>query len=264
MKRVQQGTPAEQPNGGNLDVWLRGGRGRGCPPGLLDKTVQRNTRTRGFRVVRAVLWTILIVIASVPYAASQAVCAANGSGSKFFTKPVLVKNSPTNLKYFDVSWVDNATQRYYVTDRTNDAIDLVNAVNDTFIGFIGKGHYTGARTCPGQPQEWRLCAGPNGVVTDDFGHVWAGNGDGDIIEASATKPGTSIIRTIPTGGTGRIDEFAYDPVDQIMMAENDGSFPPYITFFFAQHWANPESLRLSEGSKGNGTAGVGPGDRSGL
>ncbi len=79
----------------------------------------------------------------------------------------------------------------------------------------------------------RLCAGPNGVVTDDLGHVWAGDGDANIIEADATKPGTWIIRSIPTGGKGRIDEFAYDPIDQILLAENDGDFPPYITFVAA-------------------------------
>jgi len=33
----------------------------------------------------------------------------------------------------------------------------------------------------------RHCAGPNGVVTDDLGHVWAGDGVGNIIEADATK-----------------------------------------------------------------------------
>ena len=64
-----------------------------------------------------------------------------GSGEfRFFTKPVLVRNTPTNLKYFDVSWVDQATRRYYLSDRNNDAIDLVNSATDTFIGFIGKGH----------------------------------------------------------------------------------------------------------------------------
>lgn len=80
----------------------------------------------------------------------------------------------------------------------------------------------------------RLCAGPSGVVTDNLGHAWAGDGDANIIEADATKPGTSIIRTIPTAGKGRIDEFAYDPINQILLAENDGDFPPYITFVSAK------------------------------
>ena len=62
----------------------------------------------------------------------------------------LVKGSPTNYgPYgFDISWVDNSTQKYYLADRTNNAVDLVDAATDTFLGFIGKGQYTGSRPCP--------------------------------------------------------------------------------------------------------------------
>lgn len=184
---------------------------------------------------RISMWTgILILIVGCAGTSMRARTTAAGATSPLrrtqFTEPVLVKNSPTNLRYFDVSWNDNATQRYYLADRTNNAIDMVDSATDTFLGFIGQGHYTGARPCPGQANEMRLCAGPNGVITDDLGHVWAGDGDANIIEAGADKPGTSIIRSIPTGGKGRIDEFAYDRVRRILLAENDGDFPPYVTF----------------------------------
>ena len=107
----------------------------------------------------------------------------------------LVKGSPTNYATngFDISSVDNSIQKYYLADRTNNAIDLVDAATDTFLGFIGKGQYTGTKPCPGQPKDLRHCAGPNGVVTDDLDHVWAGDGAGNIIEADAAKPGTAII-----------------------------------------------------------------------
>jgi hypothetical protein len=68
------------------------------------------------------------------------------------------------------------------------------------------------------------------VVTDDLGHVWAGDGAGDIIEADASKPGTEIIRKIPTGGKFRVDEMAYDSKDKILMTSNDGDMPPFLTF----------------------------------
>ena len=147
----------------------------------------------------------------------------------------LVKGSPTNygLYGFDISWVDNSTQKYYLTDRTNNAIDLVDAATDTFLGFIGKGQFTGTRPCPGHPKDLRHCAGPNGVLTDGLGHVWAGDGEGNIIEADATKPGTAVIRKIPTGGKFRVDELAYDPVDKILMTSNDGDAPPFLTFVSA-------------------------------
>jgi len=144
----------------------------------------------------------------------------------------LVKDSPANygINGFDISWVDNTTQKYYLADRTNNAIDLVDAATDTFLGFIGQGQYTGSRSCPGQAKDLRHCSGPNGVTTDDLGHVWAGDGNGNVIEASATQPGRAIIRKIPTGGKFRVDEVAYDPVDRILMASSDGDSPPFVTF----------------------------------
>jgi DNA-binding beta-propeller fold protein YncE len=126
--------------------------------------------------------------------------------------------------------VDNATQKYYLADRTNNAIDVVDAATDTFLGFIGKGQYTGSKPCPGRPKDLRHCSGPNGVTTDDQGHVWAGDGAGDVIEADAAKPGAPIIRKIATGGKFRVDEVAYDPVDRILIASSDGDSPVFLTF----------------------------------
>lgn len=147
----------------------------------------------------------------------------------------LVKGSPANYgtNGFDISWVDNPTQKYYLSDRTNNAIDLVDAATDTFLGFIGKGQYSGSRPCPGRPKDLRHCSGPNGVTTDDMGHVWAGDGAGDVIEASAAAPGTTILRKIATGGKFRVDEVAYDPVDKIIMASSDGDAPVFVTFISA-------------------------------
>jgi hypothetical protein len=147
-----------------------------------------------------------------------------------FSQPVLVHGSPTNITSFDISWNDNLSERYYLADRTNNAIDIVDASTDTFLGFIGRGHYTGSQTCHDRATDFRHCAGPNGVVTDDLGHVWAGDGEGHLLEADATQPGTSVIRSISTGGTFRVDELAYDPIDRILLASSDGDSPPFVTF----------------------------------
>src|SRR5207245_1019533 len=75
--------------------------------------------------------------------------AAPRESGQILTQPVLVKGSPTNYwtNGFDISWVDNSTQKYYLADRTNNAIDLVDAATDTFLGFIGRGEYTGSKPC---------------------------------------------------------------------------------------------------------------------
>jgi hypothetical protein len=175
------------------------------------------------------MWGFLYLSALLVAFAAMGTAAPPKPAHQMFTTPALVKNSPTNLKFFDVSWNDNGKQRYYLADRNNNAIDVVDSATDTFLGFIGKGDFTGARPCPNNPKDMRLCAGPNGVVTDNFGHIWSGDGDGNVVEAM-DKPGAGIMRKIPTGGTGRLDELAYDRVNHILMAENDGSFPPYVIF----------------------------------
>jgi hypothetical protein len=40
-------------------------------------------------------------------------------------RTVLVRGSPANYgtNGFDISWVDNSTQKYYLGDRTNNAIE---------------------------------------------------------------------------------------------------------------------------------------------
>src|SRR5215471_2606004 len=110
----------------------------------------------------------------------------------------LVKGSPTNYgtNGFDISWIDNSTQKYYLADRTNNAIDLVDAATNTFLGFFEKAQNTASRPCL----------------------------------ADATKPGSAIIRKIPTGGKFRVDEMAYDPTDQMLMVSSDGDSPPFLTF----------------------------------
>ena len=164
----------------------------------------------------------------------------------------LVKGSPTNYgtNGFDISWMDNSTQKYYLADRTNNAIDLVDAATDTFLGFIGKGQYTGSKPCPDHPKDLRHCSGPNGAVTDNLGHVWAGDGAGNIIEADATKPGTAIIRRIATGGKFRVDELAYDPIDQILMVSSDGDSPPYLTFVSVKDGSVLGHYKYPEGQDG--------------
>ena len=174
------------------------------------------------------IWRVSLLFTGSVVFAMLAATAPRQPEQKF-SEPILVKNSPTNLRAFDVSWNDNNTQKYYLADRTNNAIDLVDSSTDTFLGFIGQGHYTGSRPCPSNPSDLRLCAGPNGVVTDDLGHVWSGDGDANIMEAD-DKPGTTIVRSISTNGKGRIDELAYDSKDRILIAENDGDSPPYVVF----------------------------------
>src|SRR6266702_6860250 len=78
---------------------------------------------------------------------------SNG-GAVRFLKSVPV---PGKMFVFDISWVDQATQLYYLADRSNAVIDVVNAKTDTYVRQIAGGFkgFTGNNDT----------SGPNGVVT---------------------------------------------------------------------------------------------------
>ena len=121
------------------------------------------------------------------------------------------------LDSFDISYMDQKANRFYLADRTNKAVDIVDANTGKFIaqipGFVGfdKSNDT---------------AGPNGVVVIG-NEVWVGDGDSTVkvINLKTNK----IVDTIQTGGKNRADEVAYDPKNEVFIVANDADEPPFVT-----------------------------------
>ena len=124
------------------------------------------------------------------------------------------------LRSFDIGWVDGTTQHYYLADRSNKAVDVVNLqtnqVTAQIPGFVG---FTGNNDT----------SGPDGVViTYSNRELWVGDGDSTVKVIDLTKQ--AIVDTISTGGKSRADELAYDPKDNVILIANDADDPPYLTF----------------------------------
>src|SRR4030095_12283878 len=82
--------------------------------------------------------------------------------------PVSTLNGTSGAMYsFDISFVDPASETYYLANRSNKAVDVVNANTDTFVTQIfpnnGHGPFAGFVPCV-PPAGANDCAGPNGVV----------------------------------------------------------------------------------------------------
>lgn len=123
------------------------------------------------------------------------------------------------LKAFDISWVDAASGHYYLADRTNGAIDVIDDLTDTVTAQIGG--FVGAT---GKNDT----SGPDGVVTTFSNkELWAGDGDSTVKVVDLTT--NKIVATISTGGKFRADEIAYDPTDNIVMVANNADDPPFGT-----------------------------------
>src|SRR5215510_11753844 len=101
----------------------------------------------------------LLCTAVVP---SLLLCAGTGraeerEGDRGTVRLLATVPVPGHLVAFDISWVDPDTQRYYLADRSNNAIDVIDAKRDLFLKQINKGGFKGFT---GNNDT----SGPNGVV----------------------------------------------------------------------------------------------------
>ena len=130
------------------------------------------------------------------------------------------------LTSFDISFVEPAIGLYVLGDRTNNAVDLVNTHDLTFLGFCGQGQFTGATGN-------NNTSGPDGVLIRDSREIWVGDGDSTVkvFDVAGCSETTAPKATIPTGAPSdmRADEMCYDPVDQLIMVANNAADPPFAS-----------------------------------
>ena len=81
--------------------------------------------------------------------------------------PVNPANNTAGAMYsFDISWVDQGTHTYYLADRSNRVVDIVDTKTNTFLGQLAATPpFAGFTPCVGPGHGANDCAGPNGVVT---------------------------------------------------------------------------------------------------
>lgn len=143
------------------------------------------------------------------------VSAVNSQGGKF--------NS------FDISYVDPLTGYYYVADRSNASVDIINGATNKVVaqagGFVGQGATTSV-------------SGPDGVVVVNNGGVatlYAGDGGSTLRSFNVTNPANPIaLGTVYTGGGAfRVDEMAYSPAGNVIFAANNANSPAFASLISA-------------------------------
>lgn len=148
--------------------------------------------------------------------------------------PVNAANGTAGALYsFDISFVDQSTQTYYLADRSNKAVDVADARTDTFLGQIApnNGHGTFAGFVPCVPAAGANdCAGPNGVVAA-FPWLFVTDAPSRVLsfDLRSTPPKTVSEVFTRAGEKTRADELAYDPRDGLLLVINNASDPPFGT-----------------------------------
>jgi hypothetical protein len=136
-------------------------------------------------------------------------------------KPTTAISLPNGQKVtsFDIGIVNSGAGLYYLADRTNNAIDVVETTTNT-VFQIGVGKFAGLGATPDT-------SGPNGVINVGPDRLWIGDFPSVV---RVFDPYTNKkIKTIHTGGKLRADELCFDPADKLVMVANDADDPPFVS-----------------------------------
>jgi CHRD domain len=138
-------------------------------------------------------------------------------------------NKSNKAFFFDISWVDPANGLYYVADRSNAAIDVIDTTGaftgtpDTLFGQIG-GAAVGFQGDTGS----NSTSGPDGIVAA-FPCIFASDGNSRVVSFNAAASFTTPVSSLSTGGPLRADKMAYDPKDGMLLVSNpDSAFATLI------------------------------------
>jgi hypothetical protein len=169
------------------------------------------------------LASVIGMLVPVMFAAGMASSDETFTATKAISLP-----SGQKITSFDISFVDPRTGNYFLADRTNKSIDIIDTstntvaaqYQDNFAGFTGNND----------------TSGPDGVLVTNHNRIWVGDG-GSLVKVLDLGTGNELAK-INTGGVNRADELCFDPRNRVIMIANDAESPfPFVTFIDADSYA---------------------------
>lgn len=178
-----------------------------------------------------------VVLLAAPGAALAA-CTGPGAPTNTETRCLTAVQIPGNaLRSYDISWVNPHRAEYYLGDRSNAGIDIIDTRHLTFKRTLGKGQFVGVVLAdPAHPLTSAVDndhSGPDGVVSHGR-WLYAGDGDSTLKVFDLDAPDASALRqTLSTGGAARVDEMALTTDGELLLTVNNADSPPFANLFRA-------------------------------
>jgi hypothetical protein len=183
------------------------------------------TSRQATSMLTAAVWLAVALICVAISAAAQ--CTGPGAPTTTETKCVTAIAIPGNpLQSFDISWVNPDRAEYYLADRSNKGIDIIDTRNKVFKKTIGG--FVGIKLNKAGTAVDNNHSGPDGVVSRGK-CLYAGDGDSTLKVIDLNKG--KIVATRTTGGTSRLDEMALTGDGEKLLAANNAEDPPFATLF---------------------------------
>ena len=176
----------------------------------------------------------VLAVSGVALAAGP--CA--GLGAPASTSPIICSSAiaiPGNpLTSFDISFVNPNRAEFYLADRSNAGIDIIQTSTNRYQRTIGG--FVGAVINPATNTVIASKSGPDGVVAHGR-WLYAGDGDSTLkvmdLQAVGNAADPIIKQSIATGGTTRLDEMDMNTAGTVLIAANNAEDPPFATMFTA-------------------------------
>ena len=170
-------------------------------------------------------------------------CQGPGAPTNTETKCWTAVQIPGNpLRSYDISWVNPHRAEYYLADRSNAGIDIIDTHSLTFKRTLGKGLFVGVKLNANGTVNNDI-SGPDGVVTHGR-WVYAGDGDSTLKVFDLDGPNALAQPPLSTGGTTRVDEMALTADGELLLTVNNAEDPPYANLFAANGDRNHSSVRM--------------------
>jgi hypothetical protein len=176
--------------------------------------------------------------------AAFAACTGPGAPTNTETKCLTAVQLPQGsnpLRSYDISWVNPHRAEYYLADRSNASIDIIDTHHRTFKRFLGKGLFVGIKLNANGTVNNDI-SGPDGIVTHGR-WLYAGDGDSTLKVFDLDGPNALAQPPLSTGGQTRVDEMALTTDGELLLTVNNAEDPPYANLFAANGDRNHSSVR---------------------
>jgi hypothetical protein len=160
-------------------------------------------------------------------------CTGPGAPSNAQTRCVTaIAIGPNPLTSFDISWANPERAEYYLADRSNAGIDIIDTEHNTFKRRL-LGGFVGIVLNKAGTAVDNNHSGPDGVTTHGR-WLYAGDGDSTLKVFDLDAPtAVALKQTLSTGGTTRLDEMALTTDGELLLSANNAEDPPFATLFAA-------------------------------
>jgi len=181
------------------------------------------------------LSVLLVMTLPIPLLGAGVGSAEEDHGAVKLLATVPIPGDLSPLRAFDISFVDQDTQLYYLADRSNASVDVINAKTNTFVMQIkASPAFRGVALKPNPSGPGFVAdndrSGPNGVVAS--GHwLFVTDASSRVVSFDLRTDPPTQISDVSTGGGDslRADELAFDPEDGVLLVVNNADSPPFAT-----------------------------------